>query len=121
MALHNELGKAGEEEAVQFLNRKGYRIRHRNWRSGKKELDIIAVYGNELIIIEVKTRRNNLYGNPEEAVNERKIRRIISSAETYVKKYEIDLSIRFDIITLTGETPPFHIEHIENAFYSPIW
>ncbi|MBQ8520599.1 MAG: YraN family protein [Bacteroides sp.] len=121
MAIHNELGKEGEEEAVRFLTDKGYRILHRNWRSGKKELDIVAESGRELVVIEVKTRRNKLYGSPEEAVNERKIRRIVSSTDAYIRKFAIDLPVRFDIITVTGKEPPFEIEHIEEAFYPPIW
>ena len=121
MATHNELGKTGEEAAVHFLERKGYCILHRNWRSGKKELDIVAEYQGELIVIEVKTRRNDLYGNPETAVDTRKIRRIISSTDAYIKAYAIDLPVRFDIITLIGKSHPFQIEHIEGAFYPPIW
>lgn len=121
MAVHNELGKKGEEEAVNYLIRKGYNICHRNWHSGKKELDIVATYENTLVVIEVKTRRDILYGNPEDAVTERKIRRIISSTDAYIRKYTIDLPVRFDIITVTGMESPFKIEHIEDAFYPPIW
>ena len=121
MAIHNDLGKNGEEAATRFLTGKGYRILHRNWRSGKKELDIVAEYQGELVIIEVKTRRNIQYGNPEDAVNGRKIRHIVSSADAYIKMYAIDLPIRFDIITLIGQEYPFQIEHIESAFYPPIW
>lgn len=121
MATHNELGKEGENEAVRFLEEKGYTILHRNWRSKKYELDIIAQFRNELVIIEVKTRRNTLYGSPETAINERKIRRIISSANAYLHKYKIDIPVRFDIITVTGTNIPFQIQHIEDAFYPPIW
>lgn len=121
MAIHNDLGKNGEEAATRFLTEKGYRILHRNWRSGKKELDIVAEYQGELVVIEVKTRRNNQYGNPEDAVNGRKIRHIVSSADAYIKMNAIDLPIRFDIITLIGQEYPFQIEHIESAFYPPIW
>ena len=121
MATHNILGKEGENEAVRFLCEKGYTILHRNWRSGKYELDIIARFKHELVIVEVKTRRNTLYGLPEEVVNERKTRRIISSANAYLHKYHIDLPIRFDIITIVGTKTPFQIQHIEDAFYPPIW
>ena len=79
MATHNELGKEGEEESVRFLIEKGYIIHHRNWRSGKYELDIIAQQNDELVIVEVKTRRNTLFGTPESAINNQKIRRILSS------------------------------------------
>lgn len=123
MAAHNNLGKEGEEEAVQFLLRKGYSILHRNWRSGKKELDIVATdpLQQTLIVVEVKTRRNTLYGLPEEAINGIKIRRIISSTDAYLRKFRLDLPVRFDLITVVGETTPFQIEHIEDAFFAPIW
>lgn len=121
MATHNELGKEGEKEAEHYLREKGYTILHRNWRSGKYELDLIARFNNELVVIEVKTRRNTLYGMPETVVDERKIRRIISSTNAYLHKYQIDLPVRFDIITIIGTSTPFEIQHIEDAFYPPIW
>lgn len=121
MAIHNELGKGGEDEAVRFLEEQGYRIRHRNWRSGRKELDIVAEDGNELVIVEVRTRRNNQFGTPEESINGQKIRRIVSSADAYVRKFAIDSPVRFDIISLIGEQSPWSIEHIKDAFYPPIW
>lgn len=121
MAAHNELGKEGEDEAARFLEAQGYRIRHRNWRSGRKELDIVAEHQGELVIVEVRTRGNRKYGAPEESISEAKIRRIVSSADAYLRKFCIDMPVRFDIISLTGESTPLAIEHIENAFYPPIW
>lgn len=121
MAAHNELGKDGEDEAVRFLEGQGYRICHRNWRSGRKELDIVAENQGELVIVEVRTRRNQIYGTPEESISEAKIRRIVSSADAYVRKFRIDLPVRFDIISLTGIEKPLEIEHIINAFYPPMW
>lgn len=121
MAAHNKLGKEGEEAASAYLSSRGYRIRHRNWHVGKLELDIIAEKDGELIVVEVKTRRNTRFGLPEEAVTERKIRRIVLATDAYVKRFAIDLPVRFDIITVTGIQPPFSIEHIEEAFLSPVW
>ena len=123
MAEHNNLGKAGEEEAVQLLLRKGYSILHRNWRSGKKELDIVATdkLQKTLIVVEVKTRKNTSFGSPEEAINTKKIRHIVASTDAYLRKYKIDLPVRFDIISVVGETESFHAEHIEDAFFAPIW
>ena len=121
MAAHNELGKKGEQEAVQYLEKKGYRIRHLNWRSGKKELDIVAEFQGELIIVEVKTRQNKVFGNPEECISEPKIRRIVSATDAYIRKFVLDSKVRFDIISLTGEESHWEINHIENAFYPPIW
>lgn len=121
MAEHNEFGKEGEPAAADFLTEKGYSILHRNWRCGKKELDIVAKYNNELIVVEVKSRKDIRFGNPEEAVNDRKIRHIIASTDAYLRKFAIDLPVRFDIITVVGQEAPFQIEHIADAFYSPIW
>ena len=121
MSEHYELGKKGEDEAARYLQEKGFFIMHRNWRSGKKELDIVARDGEEVAIVEVKSRRNTDYGRPEDAIDERKIRHILSSTDAYVRKFNIDLPIRFDIITITGEAPFFTIEHIEDAFFAPIW
>ena len=121
MAAHNELGREGEEEAARFLTEKGYTILHRNWRAGRKELDIVARQGRLLVVVEVKTRRDDTFGLPEDAVSDRKIRRIVSSTDTYLRKFAIDLPVRFDIITVTGNEPPYRVEHIEEAFYPPIW
>ena len=90
-------------------------------RENIKELDIVAKYNNELIVVEVKSRKDIRFGNPEEAVNDRKIRHIIASTDAYLRKFAIDLPVRFDIITVVGQEAPFQIEHIADAFYSPIW
>lgn len=121
MAGHNELGRNGEAEAAAYLEAQGYIIRHRNWRSGKKELDLVAEKDGVLVVVEVKTRRNLEYGLPEDAVDERKIRRIVSSTDTYLRTFGLDLPVRFDIITLTGTQAPFHLKHIRDAFLPPVW
>ena len=68
MAAHNELGKWGEELAATYLEEKGYVILERDWKSGHHDLDIVAKDGDTLVIVEVKTRRNRLFGDPEEAI-----------------------------------------------------
>lgn len=88
---------------------------------GKKDLDIVAEKDGTLIIVEVKTRRDRRFGSPEEAVDNRKIRHIIASTDAYIKHFKTDLPVRFDILTVTGMKPPFHIAHIEDAFFPPIW
>lgn len=69
MAAHNALGKAGEDAAMAYLERNGYTIRHRNWRKNRLELDIVAVKDEQLIVVEVKTRSNTDYVEPQDAVN----------------------------------------------------
>ena len=77
MAAHNTLGKDGEDAAVAHLERNGYVIRHRNWRKNHLELDIVAVKDELLIVVEVKTRSNTEYIEPQDAVNWQKIRHIV--------------------------------------------
>ena len=73
MAAHNEFGIEGEDKAANYLIREGYTILDRNWRSGHKELDIVAEKDGTLVVAEVKTRTSSKYGNPEDAVTPRKI------------------------------------------------
>lgn len=121
MAAHYELGKQGEQAAADYLQGKGYHVLHRNWHYRHKEIDIVAEKDGVLVIVEVKTRKNNLFGNPEEAVNGKKIRRIVSSADAYIKKFAIDLPVRFDIITVLQDGEKEHLEHIESAFLPPVF
>ena len=120
MAKHYELGKKGEEIAARYLAGKGYQIVERNWRFGKDEIDIIAEYDNFLVIVEVKTRSTNYFGNPEEAVDEQKQRFLIRATNEYVNQKEIDLEIRFDIFSIVIEAKKQTINHIEDAFYPTI-
>ena len=81
MEKRNDIGKNGESEARLFLERKGYRILHTNWHFHHYELDIVAQLGEELVIVEVKTRSKNYLLEPEEAVDTKKIRRIVAAAD----------------------------------------
>ena len=120
----NELqkfGKNGENIATNYLQNKGYIIRDRNWRFHRIELDIIAETEVYLVVVEVKTRRNDTFCHPSSAVNHSKIKHIVNATQAYVFKHNIHKDIRFDIIsiipTLDGK---FEIEHQEDAFLPPI-
>lgn len=121
MATHNILGQAGETAAADYLIKNGYLILHRNWRKNHLELDIVASKNDELVIVEVKTRRNTDYIEPHEAVNWRKIRHIVIAADAYIKHFHIDAFVRFDIITVVGTDGKFEIKHIEDAFHPPLF
>lgn len=120
MAQHNLLGSKGEMLASRYLLDKGYAVHHHNWHSGHKEIDIIAQERDTLVFVEVKSRTSEDFGNAYDAVDDRKIRLLISAAQSYLKKLKVDLKFRFDIITVIGESEPYKIEHIEDAFY-PEW
>ena len=102
MATHNELGKWGEDLAATFLEEKGYQIIERDWKSGHHDLDIVATEGSTLVIIEVKTRRNRLFGDPEEAIDYKKRKSLQSAINHYVKTHHFGSSVRFDIISIVG-------------------
>lgn len=121
MADHNDTGAAGERIAARYLEEHGYRILDRNWHCGHKEIDIVACDGNQLVIVEVKTRNTDEYGNPEDAVTDRKIRRIVSAADAYIRLKQIDLPVRFDIVTVIDPDGRALTEHIEDAFFPPVW
>ena len=120
MAEHNELGKWGEEVAADYLQGKGYVVMERDWKSGHRDLDIIAVNEERdaVVFVEVKTRRNQQYADPVDAVGYQKIRNLQQAANHFVKYKHISLPIRFDIVTVTGmpggDLP--EVEHIEDAF-----
>lgn len=120
MAEHNLLGNKGEMLASRYLLDKGYAVLHYNWRSGHKEIDLIAQQHDTLVFVEVKSRTSELYGNAADAVDDKKIRLLISAAQAYILRYKLDLKFRFDIITVIGRCEPYRIEHIEEAF-APIW
>ncbi len=117
----HELGKIGEDLAVAYLQDKGYQILERNWRSGHKEIDIIALNDDDvLIIVEVKTRKSDDFGEPDIAVGITKQRMLIWAADAYVRYKNLDVDVRFDIISIVISDAEPEIEHIEDAFISPL-
>ena len=116
MAEHLEIGKEGEKLAREFLMDKNYRILEQNWRSGHKEVDLIADFKGELIIVEVKVRKSIGGERIEEHITRSKQQYLIRAAEAYLKWKHLDVGVRFDVILLTGKRGQFKIEHIENAF-----
>nr|MBP7472629.1 YraN family protein [Prevotella sp.] len=119
MAEHNDLGKLGEEKAAVYLREKGYTIIERDWKFGKRDLDIIALDDTEavMVFVEVKTRRNENYIEPEMAIDRTKIRNLASCANAYVRMNNVSRELRFDIITVIGEDKDdLKVEHIVDAF-----
>jgi putative endonuclease len=117
MAEHNELGKLGEELAVEFLQKNGYEILETNWIFQKAEIDIIAQKGTILAVVEVKTRSSLDFGLPQDFVKPKKIQLLLKAVNEYVISNELDVEVRFDIIAVHKDGNEFKIEHIEEAFY----
>ena len=117
MAEHNDLGKLGEELAVDFLEKNGYKILDTNWTYDKAEIDIIAKKETILAVVEVKTRSSLDFGLPQEFVKPKKIQLSVKAINEYVNQNDLDLEVRFDIVAIHKENSNFVIEHIEEAFY----
>lgn len=117
MAEHNELGKFGEELAVEFLQQNGYEILETNWTFQKAEIDIIAQKENTLTVVEVKTRSSIEFGLPQDFVKPKKIQLLVKAINEYVISNDLDVEVRFDIIAIYKEDKEYKLEHIEEAFF----
>lgn len=106
-------GREGENLAVDYLLKKGYKILEKNFRCPAGEIDIIARDGNFIVIVEVKRRISDKYGEPQLAVNHKKQEKLKKSALYYLCRIGKELPVRFDVIAIRGGK----IEHFENAFF----
>lgn len=118
-AKHILKGQAGEQIAVDLLLSKGYTIAARNFRAGKGEIDIIAWQNNKLLVfIEVKTRTDDRFGGPEEAVTVKKQKLLARTAGAYMESIGYDWAVRFDVIAvLMHHDKVLEIRHHEDAFF----
>ncbi len=118
MAYHNELGKLGEKLAANYLLKNGYEVLAQNFYFDKAEIDIIAKKeDNTLVIVEVKTRNSDFFGDPQEFVTSSKIKLLVKAANEYIISNDLDMEVRFDIIAVIKNKTIEKIEHFENAFY----
>jgi putative endonuclease len=121
LAKHNLLGSRGEDIAANYLSDNSYEVIERNWRCGRLEVDIIARYNETLVIGEVKTRIGNFIEFPQESVDIRRQKRLIRAANVYIYQSNLNLEIRFDIITVVFDDEiNYRVTHIENAFYPAV-
>jgi putative endonuclease len=116
MARHNELGDKGEQLAVDYLLKNSYKIIARNYRFLKAEIDVIAQKEQVLICIEVKTRSSVDFGSPQDFINPKKIKLLVSAMDNFVIENDLDLEVRFDIIAILKQKSVFQIEHLKDAF-----
>jgi len=112
------LGKWGKEHARRYLEGKGYKVSATNYRSRWGEVDIIAQLGEEMVFVEVKTRRGAAFGTPEESVTATKSHRLIATAQDYLQKDSLEQAPwRADLvsISLDEQVKLLRLEHLENA------
>lgn len=116
MSINKTTGDRGEQIAAEYIIKNGFRVLERNYRYKRAEIDIIALKNEQLIFVEVKTRTGSFFGNPEEAVDEKKAEMIMMAANHYIFENSWDMDIRFDIISVLMN-PNLKIYHFEDAFY----
>lgn len=111
-----KFGKDGEELAKRYLVQRGYRIIACNWRYKKYEVDLVAEINRTIVFIEVKTRKNNTFGEPEVFVTRQKQNFLIAAAHQYMIENTIDQEARFDIISIRMLNNNQIVKHLEGAF-----
>ncbi|WP_405375830.1 MULTISPECIES: YraN family protein [unclassified Microbacterium] len=118
MAAKDDLGRAGERRAEAYLRSSGYDVLDRNWRCPEGEIDLVAVRGGDLVIVEVKTRRSTGYGHPFSAVDARKRDRLWRLAGAWSRAHPERARgrrLRLDVIGVTGGEPATAlVEHLED-------
>jgi putative endonuclease len=112
----NTLGREGEDIALAFFRKKGYRIVEKNFRTVFGEIDIIARDRDVLVFIEVKTRADDSFGSPFEAVDRRKREKIRKVALCFMKKLKKEVPARFDVLSIESVGADRRIEHKKDAF-----
>jgi putative endonuclease len=113
------LGPRGERAAAEFLERLGYRILERSRRYKFGEIDLVALDGETIVFVEVKTRRSDRRGDPAEAVDRRKQERVTRSALAYLKRRRLlGRRTRFDVVSIvwSDDNSPPQITHLRGAF-----
>jgi putative endonuclease len=113
---HCERGRRAEQLVAQYLMARGYRIWKTNWRWGRKELDLVTLYRDQLVVVEVKAMEGNTVNDPVQVVDERKQRHIIAATEAFIRTHDCRRPTRFDVVSVSYSGGSPEIEHIENAF-----
>lgn len=120
MARHNDIGQWGEDIAREYLVARGYALFNHNMLIGRKEIDLVVTKGTRIIFVEVKTRSTD-FTDPLDAVDEKKMRRMVRAADEMISSTGLRFEPQFDIITVVG-TPEttYRLTHYEDAFMAPL-
>lgn len=116
MSHNQELGKKGEALALEMLLEKGYRLLAQNWKSHPHEIDLLMTDREYLVVVEVKTRLNAFFGEPQDFVSRAQQKSLIRAANAYVELINWQGPIRFDIVAIVFE-PELKKVHFKEAFY----
>ena len=120
-ASAQRLGIEGEKVAERWLRRRGWQIAARRWRSGRRDLDLVAVHGDLVAFVEVKARRRDAFGGPIEAVGWRKRRELQRSAACWIDRHGAGgQTYRFDVIGVLVRPDSVQVRHVADAFGVPV-
>ncbi len=117
MRIVNPIAVLGEDIAVDYLKKKGYKIIERNFRKKYEEIDIVATFDSTLVFIEVKTRKSDSYGTPFEGISPFKVHHLVQLAQYYKMTHRnLPDDMRIDAVgvILTFDDKLEKIEHLEN-------
>jgi putative endonuclease len=110
------LGTKGEDIAAGYLNKKGFKVLHRNYRTPLGEADIIMKDDDAIVFVEVKSRSNDAFGQPFEAVDYKKQQKLKKIALYYMKHNKNESPVRFDVVSISFKDGKNVVEHIIEAF-----
>ena len=116
MALHLLKGKNAEQLAQRYLEKNGLRIRENNYRCRLGEIDLVMHDASTLVFVEVRYRKNELFGSACESVTSSKQRKLLAAASLYLQQQRIHAPCRFDIVGITGENDNYRIDWLKDAF-----
>ena len=117
MAKHNEFGRFGEQRSADYLRDNGYEILAQNYRYLNAEIDIVAKKEGILAIVEVKARNMGFLEDISNTINSKKIKLLTLAAHQFIVEHNLNLEVRFDVITVIKTEKKIKIQHLENAFY----
>lgn len=118
MSKTGEQGRQAEDQACRFLEQHGLRLLEKNFRCRFGEIDLIMREGDTLVFVEVRFRRNHLYGGPLASITPDKQRRLLITAQTYLQQNTVKgkyQGMRFDVVALSAHTENPDIEWLPNA------
>ncbi|MHB1864425.1 MAG: YraN family protein [Gemmatimonadaceae bacterium] len=116
-AATQAFGELGERIAERWLAQRGWRVVHRRFRSGHRDIDLVVERDGTIAFVEVKARAGDRFGDPVEAVNWRKRKELERSARTWITRHgRSDESYRFDVVGILVQGRRVRVRHVENAF-----
>ena len=117
MSISYNFGQEAEKHSADYFRSLGFQILERNYRYRKAEVDLIVQKDGLLVAVEVKARSSAYFGDPQSFVSKKKIQLLVMAIDAYIQQRNLDVEVRFDVISILKKNNALEIQHIENAFY----